>query len=102
MKILSESDLVRLNSTANRKLLEALSEDMLSQTWENYPEYDEEDAYECTLDHVIFVITELDDEEEPIYQRLLPYADYNNKTFCNIVKNYVHDHYDDYYQYSGI
>lgn len=79
------------------KLLEELTLDMLYQVWENYPEYCEDDAYECTLEHVIWVITEMDDDS--IYESLIPFADYDNKEFCNVVRSIVDNHYDDYHWY---
>lgn len=99
MKILAKSEIIRLDSKKNRDLLDGLTNDMLQQTWENYPEYDEDEAYECTLDHVILVITKMDDGDEPMYSNLLPFANRNNKYFCKLVKDYVSNHYDDYNWY---
>jgi len=78
----------------SEKLLEDLTLDILYQIWENYPEYCEDDAYEVTLEHVILIITEMDDDG--IYESLLPFADYDNKEFCNSVRSIVHNHYYDY------
>lgn len=86
-------------STKLQNLLKGLTEDMLQQVWENYPESDEDEAYELVLDHVILVITEMDDGEDPVYSDLLPFADYDNAEFCKSVKRIVHRSYDDYEWY---
>ena len=78
------------------KLLNSLAGDMLHQVWENYPESSEEDAYELVLDHVILVITEMDDGEDPMYADLVSSADYDNEEFCQLVRSVVDNHYDDY------
>lgn len=88
------------NHMLDEGLLGSLAEDMLQQTWENYPEYDEEDAYECTLDHVILVIKEMDDDG--FYESLLPFADYDNEEFCQVVRSVVDNHYDDYNWYDDM
>lgn len=92
----------RVKSFSNEKidLLIGLSEDMLYETHDNYPEYSESEAYECTLDHVILVITEMD--EDGVYSSLLPFADYENKYFCKIVEQTVRDHYYDYEWYDQV
>jgi len=93
---------IRLNSKSNRDLLDALTQDMLYQTFENYPDCNLDDAYEYTLDHVILAITEMDDEEEPMYSSLLPFANHENEEFCNMVKRIVNDHYDDFNWYDEV
>ncbi len=88
---------VKLFSNEMIDLLIGLSEDMLYETHDNYPEYSESEAYDCTLDHVIFVITEMDEDGD--YSSLLPFANYENKDFCKVVKKTVRDHYSDYKWY---
>jgi len=92
----SKSSYSGLNSRENLKLLEGLTLDMLEQTWDNYPESDENEAYEIVLDHVILVINEMDDGDEPMYSSLVPFADYDDKEFCDKVREFVSDHYDEY------
>lgn len=85
------------DNNISEKLLEELTLDMLQQTWENSPECCEDEAYEVTLEHVILVITEMDDDG--IYESLRPFANYGNKEFCNAVRSIFDKHYHDYYWY---
>jgi len=98
MKLLAKVETNGLASKQNRELLEELAGDMLYETWDNYPEYDEDDAYNSTLDHVVLVITEMD--EDGMYSSLLPFASHDNVDFCKFIKSYVSNHYDDYRWYA--
>lgn len=81
-------------SNSELESLKTLTQDMLYQTYENYPDSDEDTAYEITLDHVIAVITEIDEGRE--YSSLVPFANRDNAQFCKTVRKIVEDHYDEY------
>lgn len=89
---------IRLSSADKDQILE-LAEDMLYQTWDNSPEYDLDEAYDSVVDHVIFVITEMDSDGD-YSQAAKQYADYENIAFTSMIRQYVEEHYDDYRWYA--
>lgn len=92
----NHGDGVMSASTAGTKLdnLDRLIDDQLYEAWDNYRELDLESAYSVVLDHVIAVITEMDDDGR--YASYLPIADHNNSEFTDRVRSYVESHYSDY------
>lgn len=78
---------------SNQNLLD-LAGDMLYQTYDNSPECSLDEAYDSVLDHVIMIITQMDDDGT--YAEYLGIADYDNEGFTSMIRQYVEDHYDDY------
>ena len=82
-------------SQSDTKMVLNLAEDMLYQTYENYPEYSENEAYHCVLDHVILVITEMDDDN--MYSEdVKKVASHKNSRFRQMIRNCVKQHYNEY------
>ena len=82
-------------STSDTQMLLDLARDMLYETYQNYPEYDEEDAFESVLDHVIFVINNIDDGST-YSEEIKKVADYNNTQLRKLIQDYVDEHYGEY------
>lgn len=82
-------------SDRDKKMVLDLAEDMLYQTYDNSPEYNENEAYECVLDHVIMVISEMDDDNK-YSDEVRKVANYKNRSFANMIRDCVEEHYDEY------
>lgn len=95
---ISASTGIVLSEEDKEQVLE-LAQDMLYQTHDNSPEYTIEEAYDSVLDHVIMVITEMD--EDGMYsQQVKQSANYNNTDFTTMIRQCVEDHYDEYQWYA--
>lgn len=76
----------------NTILLEGLAQDILEQVYEDNPYASLENVYYDVLDNCIFVINVMD--EDGVYEDIKPFADYDNKNFCKVIKEFVDEKYN--------
>lgn len=71
-----------------------LADDMFYQIHENYrhDEYSRKDIIDMVIEHVIMVITEMDDDD--VYEDLLPFASTKNRQFVQNLKEHLNEMYD--------
>lgn len=73
-----------------------LADDMLYQIYDNYryDDYSKKDIIDMVIEHVIMVITEMDDDG--VYEELVPFASTKNRQFMKNIKEHVGEMYDTY------
>ena len=73
-----------------------LADDMLYQVYDNnrYDDYSKKDIIDMVIEHVIMVITEMDDDG--VYEDLVPFASTKNRQFMRNLKEHVGEMYDTY------
>lgn len=71
-----------------------LADDMLYQVYDNYrdEDYTKEDIIQIVIEHVIMVITEMDDDG--VYEDLVPFASTKNRQFMKNLEEHVGEMYD--------
>lgn len=71
-----------------------LADDMLYQVYDNnrYDDYSKKDIIQMVIEHVIMVITEMDDDG--VYEELVPFASTKNRQFMRNLKEHVGEMYD--------
>ena len=71
-----------------------LADDMLYQAYDNnrYDDYSKKDIIDMVIEHVIMVITEMDDDG--VYEDLVPFASTKNRQFMRNLKEHVGEMYD--------
>lgn len=73
-----------------------LADDMLYQAYDNnrYDDYSKKDIIDIAIEHVIMVITEMDDDG--VYEDLVPFASTKNRQFMKNLKEHLSEMYDTY------
>ena len=71
-----------------------LADDLFYQVHENYryDDYSRKDIIDMVIEHVIMVITEMDDDG--VYEELLPFASTSNRQFMKNLKEHLNEMYD--------
>ena len=82
---------------ALKEEVEGLAEIVLYDIWDEYPEASLEDVIDMVNEHIEFIVTEMDDDENHVAVKDL--IEQDRSRFDSIVKKYVKTHYNDYEWY---
>lgn len=89
-----------IRSSLKNQRIDDLIDDILYQVYENNPETELQDAVDEVVDHVIMVITEMDDDEE--YLDYLDFANRHDAEFIKYIVDRVEDKYYGYKWYTNL